>query len=416
MQEIPRTEAETNQWPILDPIAGPRERAVALGRPVCLAGARVKVHLPLPANEVSRAHALLLSDEHGVYLRDLASLNHVYVNDAPVREATLDNGDVLRIGPFTFRCERGFRRNGAADEQAAAMQLSVEGTNTRVALSGRTCLIGRREGCDLLVADPMASPAHAVVFEQGGRHFLRDLRTQHGTYVNDTQVGQAELQPGDRIRIGSTHLRYEPATTDEEAGAVAAAPAPEATEAELNLTPETEDPEATAPEGQLAAEEPLDLDQIAREFQDDADDAGTIPLLEEPAPRPGSGAQKVREVSQSPTGADADESAGASMDEDEILRLLDEPRQPAPAAPAPVDQTDGAPIIPLRDEQEEISDLLSAQHSAAGLAALEDLPVEELADAPVPDDHPGQPERPTDSRKAPDRQPSTSRKTPRATR
>lgn len=210
MQQVSLDEAESRHWPVLQPIAGPRENPVALNRSVCLIGSRTRVNLSLPAPEVSRAHALLLCDDRGVYLRDLASLNHVYVNDRPVREKVLDEGDELRIGPFVFRCERGFRRSAApSNGQLPTVGLEAESDHARIPLSGRTTLLGTRQECDVLMSDPLAAPAHAVIFEQDGQRYIRDLRTAAGTFVNDKRIELAELKPGDVIRIGDTPLRYE---------------------------------------------------------------------------------------------------------------------------------------------------------------------------------------------------------------
>lgn len=210
MQQVSLDEAVERQWPILEPIAGPRENPVAINRPVCLIGSRARVNLLLPSPQVSRAHALILIDKRGVYLRDLASLNHVYVNDKPVREQLLDDGDVVRIGSFAFRCERGFRRaEKPTDSHLPPVGLEAESDHTRIPLVGRTTVLGTRKECDVLLTDPKAAPAHAVVFELDGQRYIRDLRTAAGTFVNDKRVEQAELKPGDVIRIGDTPLRFD---------------------------------------------------------------------------------------------------------------------------------------------------------------------------------------------------------------
>jgi len=59
------------------------------------------------------------------------------------------------------------------------------------------------------MSDPLAAPAHAVIFEQDGQRHIRDLRTAAGTFVNDKRIELAELKPGDVIRIGDTPLRFE---------------------------------------------------------------------------------------------------------------------------------------------------------------------------------------------------------------
>jgi pSer/pThr/pTyr-binding forkhead associated (FHA) protein len=61
----------------------------------------VRVGLP----DVSRRHCRFLFAGRRWQVIDLDSLNGVYVNDQRVRQATLDHGDRLRIGPVTFEVE-----------------------------------------------------------------------------------------------------------------------------------------------------------------------------------------------------------------------------------------------------------------------------------------------------------------------
>ena len=49
---------------------------------------------------VSRTHAVIESDVHGVKVTDSGSLNGTYVNGACAEEALLNDGDVLQIGTF----------------------------------------------------------------------------------------------------------------------------------------------------------------------------------------------------------------------------------------------------------------------------------------------------------------------------
>jgi pSer/pThr/pTyr-binding forkhead associated (FHA) protein len=59
--------------------------------------------LPLPSDEISREHAAFVRLWDGVVVKDLGSKNGVLVNDAPVVEQRLRDGDLVRIGPATLR-------------------------------------------------------------------------------------------------------------------------------------------------------------------------------------------------------------------------------------------------------------------------------------------------------------------------
>jgi pSer/pThr/pTyr-binding forkhead associated (FHA) protein len=205
-------EAESFGWPVMLSAGESAEfPGVALTRPVCVVGARCVVHLPLPAQTVSKAQALMVRDAGGIYLRDLASKNQTYVNDEPVRENWLNPADVLRFGPYLFQCGSGF---GRTDEDLAApvaeLWLEPDGLASRqvVALRGPTFLVGTRHGCDLLLRGNDISLAHAVFFSRDGHRYLRDLSTMSGTYVNGHRIREMELQPKDEIRIGMSRIEY----------------------------------------------------------------------------------------------------------------------------------------------------------------------------------------------------------------
>jgi pSer/pThr/pTyr-binding forkhead associated (FHA) protein len=65
----------------------------------------------LSAPDVSRRHCELFFDLGVWKVRDLSSLNGVYVNDAPVRVAAVHLGDRLRIGSTAFLIERATVRH-----------------------------------------------------------------------------------------------------------------------------------------------------------------------------------------------------------------------------------------------------------------------------------------------------------------
>jgi pSer/pThr/pTyr-binding forkhead associated (FHA) protein len=198
---------------------------VAMDRPVCVIGRQYGVNLPLNAPQVSRFHAMIVRDPWRVYVRDLASINGLQRNGQAIHESQLSDDDELRIGGFTLRCASGF---SAAAEETQAIESAHATTNTTgdataappgelrveersfpLGSTQHTFLIGRRAQCDLSLAQEEVSPVHAVVFEMGGKRYIRDLNTSAGTYVNGETVHQTELHPGDVIRIGQTTIEYD---------------------------------------------------------------------------------------------------------------------------------------------------------------------------------------------------------------
>jgi pSer/pThr/pTyr-binding forkhead associated (FHA) protein len=342
MRQVERVKAEAMHWPILEPIAADGQvNPIALSKPVCVAGDRGRVNLPLHSPQISRAHALFVTDADGVYLRDLASLNGVRVNDSPVREAVLHEGDVIGLGPFSFRCLKNFPQEpGAEQPHTEAAELRLTQNGARIPLTSRTLLIGSREECDIHISDDAVSPAHAVIFERDGRRFIRDLRTATGTQVNGGLVGEIELHPGDSIQIGGATIEYAPVSKPERSAA-------------------PEEPAAALEDSLIEplVESPLDEVSLAA---DDSLIASSQAVAASEAVAPPQPAATAREDSA-------------------IIPLLDEnaeesrPAPETPAAPTPVAP---APPVPAAS---------SASHSEDSAV----IPIEpEPEDAPVPDEPP----------------------------
>jgi hypothetical protein len=70
--------------------------------------------------------------------------------------------------------------------------------------------LGRSADADIRLDDRYASGFHARVFNRSGIYVVEDLNSTNGTLLNSRALhGEAELKPGDVIRIGDTELRFE---------------------------------------------------------------------------------------------------------------------------------------------------------------------------------------------------------------
>ena len=75
--------------------------------------------------------------------------------------------------------------------------------------------IGRDDGNSLQLPDPQVSKRHAVIRAKGDVWMIEDLNSTNGIKVNGESVKRAELNNGDRIRIGPFELVFESTTDDE---------------------------------------------------------------------------------------------------------------------------------------------------------------------------------------------------------
>jgi phosphoserine phosphatase RsbU/P len=77
-------------------------------------------------------------------------------------------------------------------------------------LLGEKLLLGRGTDCTLVLPDAAVSRRHALIELRGGQHWLTDLESRAGTFINDLRLDAklaAPLHEHDRIRIGAWRFR-----------------------------------------------------------------------------------------------------------------------------------------------------------------------------------------------------------------
>lgn len=67
--------------------------------------------------------------------------------------------------------------------------------------------VGRAAGCQVTLDDTYVSQLHARIFRRDGEHYVEDLGSTNGTYLNRAKVaGPMVMAPGDRLQVGSVVL------------------------------------------------------------------------------------------------------------------------------------------------------------------------------------------------------------------
>src|SRR3954469_6779232 len=145
-------------WPALLPMGALAGKPpVPIARPATLVGSRQTANLRLHSSTVSKAHALILSGDSKVHIRDLNSRTKVFVNGKEVREADLNEGDQVKIGRFTFRFTAGPKISSSARSRTVpAGQLETDAGDA-LPLNQRVVVIGQRSGSDLVLPSPNVS-------------------------------------------------------------------------------------------------------------------------------------------------------------------------------------------------------------------------------------------------------------------
>lgn len=79
---------------------------------------------------------------------------------------------------------------------------TAEGEDIKLPVTTKPIVLGRGIETDIRVEDDEVSRAHCAIWLEGEKFLAKDLRSRNGTFVNDQRVNEAELKPGDRVRIG----------------------------------------------------------------------------------------------------------------------------------------------------------------------------------------------------------------------
>ena len=74
-------------------------------------------------------------------------------------------------------------------------------------VQGGRFTLGRHPDCELIFEDATVSRRHAILCRRDDRWFLKDLESSNGTWVNGRRVYDAEVRPGDEVRLGEACLR-----------------------------------------------------------------------------------------------------------------------------------------------------------------------------------------------------------------
>lgn len=80
-----------------------------------------------------------------------------------------------------------------------ARLVEVHGS-TIIDLEKDQILIGRREGCDIVLKHPGVSAHHCQLHRSAdGKWYVKDVGSKNGTFVNGVRVSETEIAIGDEL-------------------------------------------------------------------------------------------------------------------------------------------------------------------------------------------------------------------------
>ena len=216
---MPGDEAVIHENPIVVPAARrlslvvaagtPEERTVVCRRVITLIGSRPGCKITLQHKRIAAVHLAIINEGGRITALDLITKHGTLLNGLALQHEELADGDILTVQKYDF----GVRIREPHPEGNADVHPFPLDESPRVALEQATtqrlfqpkrdvCIIGRRPGCDIALADPDVSRVHALLLTYFGRPAVFDLLSTNRTFVNDEPVHFKLLSRDDLITVG----------------------------------------------------------------------------------------------------------------------------------------------------------------------------------------------------------------------
>jgi ABC-type multidrug transport system ATPase subunit/pSer/pThr/pTyr-binding forkhead associated (FHA) protein len=194
------------------------------GGPEYRIGRDDRADVPVSDPRVSWDHAVLYAVGDGWVLEDRGSRNGTFLGAEKVSRLDITGPCVIHVGNpedgpvLRFELERAPTPTppapapagnwGQPDSATSRPGVDREPTSRISLRAAKVIKIGRRPDNDIVVADLGVSKQHAELrMSPTGRYQILDLGSHNGTYVNGTQVNQAELTENDIVSIGHATFR-----------------------------------------------------------------------------------------------------------------------------------------------------------------------------------------------------------------
>ncbi|MEO7453463.1 MAG: FHA domain-containing protein [Fimbriimonadales bacterium] len=172
-------------------------------------------------SRLSRKHAEVIMQDGVIQVRDLGSTNGTTLNDEPVGDEPVEvkSGDIVAFADnkvtLSIPGNAGATQMLSTDEPQketakAAVQLVI-GEESYPLTTGDHSL-GRRPENDIILEDPYASGAHALISVDESGTTLTDLGSTNGTFVNGARLAANEpitITTTDALIFGRAEGRIE---------------------------------------------------------------------------------------------------------------------------------------------------------------------------------------------------------------
>lgn len=200
-------------------------KAIALRQPKLFLGKR-KAKLNQAAHQAAAVQHCELNYEDGCWtILRKGSPYPLKVNGQECDTARLQSGDLISLGPFRYRLRypksreeieklKALKAKAKADKHDATAnqhfgQLLPMGGGTPISLHQIRMTIGRKEDCDIMLANKQISGLHCGLELINGHWKVVDLGSQNGIRVNGIPRKRKWLFPGDVLSIVSFRFQIQ---------------------------------------------------------------------------------------------------------------------------------------------------------------------------------------------------------------
>ena len=215
-----------------------------LNQPRVVIGRSQRCDLVLQDRELSREHTEITKAGTVYKVADLGSRNGTDLNGQLITEAqALKDGDVITLGDYTltfYSAGSAVPDDGAVDDMEDAATRFVGESDIKKAIAdpekkpkvtpSMICKVAIESGAlkgevhkkwegdltfgrgfnnNIIFPDDAVSTSHARIYLKDGHHYVEDLGSSNGTFVNSVRLREAQmLNHGDKIRIGISTMEY----------------------------------------------------------------------------------------------------------------------------------------------------------------------------------------------------------------
>jgi len=192
--------------------------------PFILGRSREKTDHRIDSPSVSSVHAKVLMSEEGIFIEDMNSSNHTYINgkmieadDTGISIGLLSNNDTLKLAEEEFKVEiiPEKKETDKSAEKGGYFIVEDARNGEKKEIKKNTFSLGRDRGdADLKIADKnTVGRVHARIRLENSTEdvFIKDEDSANGTFINGEKLAKGEerkIDSGDEIKLSDVVIRF----------------------------------------------------------------------------------------------------------------------------------------------------------------------------------------------------------------